>query len=50
MKKIIMLDIFGMEHIFDNHFNSLNEADQWAFEHGYRVSRQFDDEKENDNE
>ena len=46
MEKIIMLDIYGMEHIFDNHFNSLDEAEQWASEHIYRVSRKFNDTQE----
>lgn len=46
MEKIVMLDIYGMEHIFDNHFKSLTEADQWAYEHGYRVSRKYTEDTE----
>lgn len=46
MEKIIMIDVYGMKHIFDNNFSSLDEAEQWAFEHDYRVSRKFTVNKE----
>ena len=46
MEKIIMIDIYGMEHIFENNFSSLDKAEQWAFEHDYRVSRKFTVNKE----
>ena len=41
MEKIVMLDIYGIEHTFDNHFESLCEAEQWASKHDYRVSRKY---------
>ena len=40
-KKIIMLDIYGMEHIFDNNFENFGEAEQWANDNGYKISRQY---------
>ena len=40
-EKIIMIDVYGMEHVFDNTFEDLAHADQWAHEHDMRVSRKY---------
>ncbi len=40
-EKIIMLDDFGMPHVFDNTFEDLAHAEQWANDHDMRVSRKY---------
>lgn len=40
-EKIIMIDVYGMEHVFDNTFEDLAHADQWAHEHDMLVSRKY---------